>query len=155
LKKAIIPCKLQANYSPDGWLGIIFGSKIYIDFSIKTNDKAIDDLKNMIILNDKVTPVSKSIRPISCQSVVNATMGLEKCSLNSWSSDDVNKWLIEKRFDYRIKRQFQNCNGTKIVKFFSTKKEAPEYFYSSISKNGTIEICHVFEFIDELEKLFQ
>jgi hypothetical protein len=99
-------------------LGIIFGSQIHIDFSVKTNDEAIDDLKNMIILNDKVTPILKSIRPISCQSVVNETIGLEECSVSSWSSDDVNKWLIEKRFDYRIKRQFQNCNGTKIVKFF-------------------------------------
>jgi len=33
LKKTIIPLKLEAGYSPDGWLGLLIRSKLYYDFS--------------------------------------------------------------------------------------------------------------------------
>ena len=31
----IIPLKLEENFKPTGWLGIILGSKIYVDFANK------------------------------------------------------------------------------------------------------------------------
>jgi len=33
LKKDIIPLMMQSNYRADGWLGMIMGSKLWIDFS--------------------------------------------------------------------------------------------------------------------------
>lgn len=33
LKKPIIPILLQSKYKPDGWLGILAGTKLYIDFT--------------------------------------------------------------------------------------------------------------------------
>ena len=31
--KRIVPLLLQQGYDPDGWLGLILGSKLYFDFS--------------------------------------------------------------------------------------------------------------------------
>ena len=31
--KDIVPLMMESNYRPDGWLGIIIGSKLWIDFS--------------------------------------------------------------------------------------------------------------------------
>ena len=33
LKKPIVPVKVDINYSPDGWLGMLLGSKLYFDVS--------------------------------------------------------------------------------------------------------------------------
>ena len=33
LRKHIVPLLLDRNFSPDGWLGILVGTKLYFDFS--------------------------------------------------------------------------------------------------------------------------
>lgn len=33
LKKPFIPILLQSKYKPDGWLGFLLGTKLYIDFT--------------------------------------------------------------------------------------------------------------------------
>jgi len=35
LKKAIVPLMMQRYYKPDGWLGILIGAKLYINFDGK------------------------------------------------------------------------------------------------------------------------
>ncbi|CAF3436539.1 unnamed protein product [Rotaria socialis] len=42
-KKHIIPLLLQANYKPDGWLGIILGSKLYINYAKKPFEAAYSE----------------------------------------------------------------------------------------------------------------
>lgn len=34
-RKKFIPLKMQEKYYPDGWLGILIGAKLYIEFSRK------------------------------------------------------------------------------------------------------------------------
>jgi hypothetical protein len=31
-KKHIVPIKMKKDYTPDGWLGFILGTRMYIDF---------------------------------------------------------------------------------------------------------------------------
>ena len=45
LRKPIIPLILQKNYMPDGWLGIILGAKIFINFSKYDFDECMRKLK--------------------------------------------------------------------------------------------------------------
>jgi len=35
LKKPMIPLKMERDYEPDGWLGLIFGTKLFFEFSGK------------------------------------------------------------------------------------------------------------------------
>jgi hypothetical protein len=39
--KAYVPMLMQTCYKPDGWLGLIIGSKLYIDFSKLPFDEAL------------------------------------------------------------------------------------------------------------------
>ena len=40
-----IPCLLESEYQPQGWLGIIIRDQLYIDFSTPENfDKALEEL---------------------------------------------------------------------------------------------------------------
>lgn len=34
-KKIIVPCKMEKDYEPSGWLGFILGTKLFFDFSGK------------------------------------------------------------------------------------------------------------------------
>jgi hypothetical protein len=52
-KKHIVPCKMKKGYAPDGWLGFILGSRMYIDFGTFEFDKAIELLDNEIQLQKK------------------------------------------------------------------------------------------------------
>ena len=51
LQKDIIPLLLQPHYAPDGWLGMLAGTKLYFDFSDERNidvivPKLIKELDN-------------------------------------------------------------------------------------------------------------
>ncbi|WAQ93856.1 hypothetical protein MAR_006327, partial [Mya arenaria] len=56
LNKKIIPLCMDMNYKPDGWLGIMIGTKLFFDFSgkYKFSDK-MGDLQNEI---DRMYPDS-------------------------------------------------------------------------------------------------
>ncbi len=45
LQKPIIPLRLQEEYDPDGWLGIMIGTKLYVDFSM--SDALEENLKKL------------------------------------------------------------------------------------------------------------
>ena len=36
LRKPMIPLTLERNYKPDGWLGMLAGSKVWLDFTDQT-----------------------------------------------------------------------------------------------------------------------
>ncbi|ESO03364.1 hypothetical protein HELRODRAFT_80466, partial [Helobdella robusta] len=46
LRKKVIPLRLQTGYYPDGWLGILVGSKLVFDVSQQT--KYEDSIKHLI-----------------------------------------------------------------------------------------------------------
>ena len=52
-KKHIVPCKMKKDYTADGWLGFILGSRVYIDFGKYEFEKAIELLDNEIQLQKK------------------------------------------------------------------------------------------------------
>ncbi|CAF3401205.1 unnamed protein product [Rotaria sp. Silwood1] len=52
-KKHIVPIKMKKDYVPDGWLGFILGTRMYIDFGTYDFDKAIQLLDNEIQLQKK------------------------------------------------------------------------------------------------------
>ncbi len=52
-KKHIIPLKMKKDYTADGWLGFILGTRMYIDFGSYEFEKAIALLDNEIQLQKK------------------------------------------------------------------------------------------------------
>ena len=52
-KKHIVPIKMKKDYTPDGWLGFILGTRLYIDFGTYEFEKAIGLLENEIQLQKK------------------------------------------------------------------------------------------------------
>lgn len=51
LRRDVIPLMMEKNYTPDGWLGMIVGAKLWIDFRAKRNvtsglEKLVKELKD-------------------------------------------------------------------------------------------------------------
>ena len=53
-KKHIVPIKMKKEYTADGWLGFILGTRLYIDFGTYEFEKAIQLLDTEIQLQKKI-----------------------------------------------------------------------------------------------------
>ena len=40
LRKTVVPLRLENKYNPDGWLGIMIGTKLWFDFSVQNKFEA-------------------------------------------------------------------------------------------------------------------
>ena len=58
-KKHIVPIKMKKDYTADGWLGFILGTRMYIDFGTYEFEKAIVLLDNEIQLQKKKRKAAK------------------------------------------------------------------------------------------------
>ena len=72
-QKPIIPLKMELDYKPDGWLGILVGTKLFYDFSGKYNfrDKCnkllreISGLKSQTNMVNIKSEIPKKVRMFS------------------------------------------------------------------------------------------
>ena len=58
-KKHIVPIKMKNGYKPDGWLGFILGTRMFIDFGKYEFEKAIEMVDNEIQLQKKKRKMAK------------------------------------------------------------------------------------------------
>jgi hypothetical protein len=65
LNKPIVPLIMQKSFKPDGWLGLILGSKIFIDFTKYEFEECFRRLKNEI---SKLEPVDEASQSLQSQS---------------------------------------------------------------------------------------
>ena len=61
LKKDFIPLMMEENYKPDGWLGILLGTRLWTDF---TNQTLFDE--KMKELCGRLDSICKPAEPIIC-----------------------------------------------------------------------------------------
>ncbi|XP_018619019.1 uncharacterized protein LOC108941064 isoform X1 [Scleropages formosus] len=59
LRKEIIPLMMEQNYKPDGWLGALLGTKLWIDFSEQCNFE--ESIKQLIRDIKSCTPVPREV----------------------------------------------------------------------------------------------
>lgn len=161
LNKPIVPLIMQSKYKPDGWLGIILGSKIYIDFTRYEFTHCMNRLKSEILtlnLSQHVekeptpSPTSPHHTPQKQQSVDSSPELAE-----NWDEYQVESWLIEKRVNKDIRKNVSPCNGKLLYQMMLTLNEAPDFFYKSVSNNisADIRIKDVVLFTYELKALFR
>ncbi|CAF0705631.1 unnamed protein product [Brachionus calyciflorus] len=152
LNKPIIPLIMEAGYKPDGWLGIILGSKIFVNFLKYEYDECIRRVKSEInkLLNEKfpdevpnkTSPVLTPPRP----SLIDA---------ENWSEEKVEDWLRKKEFNEIIRQNIVPSNGKILKQLLDMLINAPEFFYSSISSNNGTTTRDVAYFASELKVLFK
>ena len=99
---------MQSGYKPSGWLGIINGAKLHIDFSQLSFDEAF----NLLVREIEAVRISLGAErtdPTSCMPVNNQMITTTNTTMdNSWSqfqtfrewnTDDVIEWLHREKLD--------------------------------------------------------
>jgi hypothetical protein len=77
---------------------------------------------------------------------------------HSWNGALVKQWLEEKDIHTSIVNSILPCNGKLLYEIYMIKKEAPNYFYSSIIKEEEEEVPSFRDmaiFSHELRQLFE
>ena len=100
LNKHIIPLMMQGNYTADGWLGILLGTKVWIDFhNNQVIDSSVADLikrEEKILTREMGLKRSDSTNRPSETSVVKLPPPQSVTNVSSWTNQDVkNGWRLD------------------------------------------------------------
>ena len=169
LKKKIIPLILQKGLeNVDGWLGIILGDKIFINFikypfekclelifkeinlSINQSNKDSDKMKSINFNEPTKTSVSHSYSKPDTK-----VPEVKVKDAKSMNEKEVDEWLTVKNVPDQIRNLLRPCNGEVLHQLFKMRNSAPEFYFQSISKNSNVELKAILLFSLELEKLFE
>ncbi|XP_070554360.1 uncharacterized protein [Ptychodera flava] len=134
LRKDFIPIRVQQDYSPDGWLGILIGTKLYFDISSEirltdTTPKVIKELGDRGKCGQKQTVAKQAKEKVTTTG--GAPRPQNESPVESWSAKDVTKWLGEYGLAH-MTQHFAGYDGKAVVEMRMMEMRAPEFFYSCL-----------------------
>ena len=159
LRKEIIPLMMQRNFTADGWLGMLLGTKLWIDFQNKQviNSgvaKLIKELRGRGKDLDTTDGPKEAVIRQSEAIVVTAPPPQPVTNVSSWTNQDVQKWLTEIGLELMCKEDISDFNGQALIDLHELRGECPEYFYKSLEHTlNSKNVFHLFKFRNELDKL--
>jgi hypothetical protein len=171
LNKKIIPIIMQQGYeSVQGWLGIIMGDKIYINFTKYDFDECMKRLKNEINLfissiaktnekenkkneldkADKVKFTIGSASSVSIISNISSNKNVEK-----WSEQEVIEWFNSNDLNISMLNHLKPIDGEILKQLWELKTSAPDYYYTSFEKSNAYSLRSTLMLTSRLNNLFQ
>jgi hypothetical protein len=165
LQKHIVPLIMQEGYERvDGWLGMIIGDKIYINFIKYDINEATRRLIHEIGLKFKAENTASSLPKFGKTSVKllksipkpvqeDETQN-KKDLIQKWSEKEVKKWFDENKFHEKIFKEMDPCDGDLLFQMHILQIEAPEFFYQSITKDKSVDLKSALIFSKKLKELF-
>ena len=159
LRKDIIPLKMQRNYTADGWLGMLVGTKLWIGFQSKQMidsgiGKLIKELGGRGKDLDTTDGPGEALIRLTEASVVTATPPQSVTNVSTWTNQDVKKWLTEIGLEQVCKEDISEFNGQTLIDLQELRGECPDYFYKCIEHTLNLKnMFHLLKFRKELDKL--
>ena len=157
LGKDIIPLMMQRNYKPDGWLGMLVGTKFWIDFHSKHAvkpgvTKLIKELggrgKDVDVTERPSEPVVQAVR---ADIVATSSSSLR---VSTWTNEEVKQWFKEIGLEKVCKKYISEMNGQSLTGLQQLREECPEYFYRCLERDLNLKnILDILKFTKELRKL--
>ena len=92
---------------------------------------------------------------IPSKSNENEQKPISKKGVNEWKEKDVDKWAKGCKIRQDILENILPCNGKLLGQLYNMKREAPEFFYKSITSNKNLPTRDIAQFAMELELLFK
>lgn len=144
---------MQQKYKPDGWLGMLVRSQIYVDFTKSLFEDNFEILlgqiqkvafKNLPIERPlKVSASSTATKPIS--------VPVEKDNAYNWNIEKVQAWANEKNLSDKIKEFLSVFDGKMLKEIFNLKKHSIEYFYKTMNQEINAKFVDIVKFSAELD----
>jgi hypothetical protein len=101
-KRRLIPLKMRKGYRPDGWLGFMIGSRMYIDFGRYDFKTACEKLMTEISLQRRQTKPTIRVDPLDHEKPIEALFitsnGVEEKEKHTSEKAPVNKNILSSVF---------------------------------------------------------
>jgi hypothetical protein len=158
LKKKIVPLIMQKGYeNVDGWLGIIMGDKIFVNFNKHSFEQCITImLKELNLSINQSNKIALTLAPpvpsVGCSS---APLNQIDYSARNWNEKQINDWFVEKKVPQHVMTMLNPCNGEVLYQLYRLRSSAPEFYFQSITKDSNLDLKSVLSFSLDLEKLFE
>jgi hypothetical protein len=157
IKKPIIPLILQKGYeNVSGWLGILMGDKIFINFTKYELEECFKRLKNEIEAKKekpKLNNLNENVIQVKTDDVI-----LEKprSKAESMNETDCKSWFETNKIDPLILASFGgSCNGQILKQLWEIKQRDPQFYDQSLKAISNISIFSIVKYSAALEELFK
>ena len=157
LRKDIIPLMMQKNYKADGWLGMLLGTKMWIDFQSKyTIDSGVTKLVKELAGRGKDVdhtdgPPEAVIRTTEATTLTKQPSGPD---VAGWTNEDVKRWLKKIGLAQVCDKDMAEFTGQTLIELQELRGECPDYFYKCLERTFQLKnMFHVLKFRKELDKL--
>lgn len=133
--KALVPMLMQADYNPGGWLGLIKGAKLHVDFVQLPFDQAFNLLireietvrRNLTETNDDCM---NSCTAFQSQTTVNYSFPISR-RVQEWTTDEVMDWLHRERLEI-FQHAFARFTGETLYQFYKIRLDCPAYYFQTV-----------------------
>jgi hypothetical protein len=131
ISKKIIPLIMQSGYETvRGWLGIIMGDKIYINFEEFEFDVCIEKIIHEIRVSESNMGKSNSV--ISMNDIKPQLSKVSNNKFEKWSEENVKDWFVTNNLSLKIFEAFSPMNGDLLFQIYELKNSAPEFYHQSL-----------------------
>ncbi|CAF2917106.1 unnamed protein product [Rotaria sp. Silwood2] len=160
--KVSVPMLMQTGYKPLGWLGIINGSKLHIDFSLLPFDEAFNLLLREIEAVRISLGADPNVRniamPVNNQVITTMNNSLfHSQNVHEWSAYDVIEWLNREKLEM-FENALRNFTGATLWQLYKIKFDSATDFYriieSLLPSTMPLRVFYNLTFISALETLF-
>jgi len=131
INKKIIPLIMQSGYETvQGWLGIIMGDKIYINFEEFEFDVCIEKIIHELKVSESNMGKSNSV--ISMNDIKPQLSKTSSNKLEKWSEENVKDWFVANGLSLKIFEAFSPMNGDLLFQIYEMKNSAPEFYHQAL-----------------------
>ncbi|XP_074621718.1 uncharacterized protein LOC141880171 [Acropora palmata] len=157
LRKDIIPLMMQRDYTPDGWLGIILGTRLWIDFR---NDYKLSTSAEKLLkelggrgLENQAKGGRVNEHEENCGRLVQEDTS-EVVRIVDWTASEVANWMKDIGLNEICKAVLPKMDGQTLINLHALRSECPDYFYKCLETNLNLrDMFDLFKFREELSKL--
>lgn len=173
-KSKIIPLMVEKDYKPDGWLGFMAGSKLYIDFADKDDDEEFEKAYELLIAeikrqeaddgkeDEKEKPASDSSTTEELEAAPEETEPppiqtreyLSIGPVTMWTEVHVNEFLSDNELNPLLSI-CKSMDGETLLEFHQACQKTPSEMYPLVNKNTEgvpVPLDIFFKFIQKLKK---
>ena len=158
LEKPFVPLIMEKNYgSVGGWLGLVIGDKIFVDYIKHSFDESMRRLifeleKIQQHINITSSPLLKNTSaptPGPPQTIPEI-----KKQPNEMSELEIENWFNENNLNLKLFASLKPCNGATLEQLYLMRKDAPEFYFQTIKEILKNDISSLLSFSDKLNTLF-
>ncbi|XP_072051354.1 uncharacterized protein [Amphiura filiformis] len=162
LKKAVIPLLIEDGYQPDGWLGLLQGTKLYYNFSsdalVKTELPRLVTAIKECIPSDKDETEGPPVPPRHHRGVRShggtAPPPTSKPSASNWTESDVQEWLKKNKLD-DLCDLMESYDGEHLEAMYKQYREDGRNFEKDMKSDYQMNSRVYLKFTVALGKLFK